>query len=101
MTDSDKVLFDVSMHGNLSAALIGVYDSQVSGGKRYDLATDGRRLANATYLTSHAVDEAQALIVGMDLTPLVSDDEIDPGEFVVNHIARMQQEIENRIERMS
>ena len=100
LADSDKVLFDVSLHGNLSAALIGVYDSQVSGGKRYDLATDGRRLANATYLASHEVDEAEALIIGMDLTPLVSDEGLDPAEFVVDHINRMQQEVADRIERM-
>ena len=101
MTDSDKVLFDVSLHGNLSAALIGVYDSQVSGGKRYDLATDGRRLANATYLASHEVDEAQALIIGMDLTPLISDEGLDPAELVTDHVSRMQREIADRIERMS
>lgn len=101
MTDDDKVLFDVSQHGNLSAALIGVYDSQVAGGKRYDLATEGRRLANATYLASHEVDEAQALIVGMDLTPLISDEVQDPARFVTDHITRMQREITQRIERMS
>ena len=101
MADDDKVLFDVSQHGNLSAALIGVYDSQVAGGKRYDLATEGRRLANATYLASHEVDEAQALIIGMDLTPLISDEPQDPARFVTDRITRMQDEITDRIERMS
>jgi LmbE family N-acetylglucosaminyl deacetylase len=100
MTDGDKVLFDVSQHSNLSAALIGVYDSQVSGGKRYDLATHGRRLANATYLASHEVDDAQALIIGMDLTPLISDDAVSVTGFVRDHVSRMEREIVDRIERM-
>ena len=52
-------------------SLLGVFDSQVCGGKRYDLATMGRRRANATYLASHGVDESTSLIFGMDLTPLM------------------------------
>ncbi len=101
MNDDDKVVFDVSVHGNLSAALIGVYDSQIAGGKRYDLATEGRRLAHATYSASHAVDKAQALIYGMDLTPLIVDDNADVSDHVAGHIRRMQQEISSRIDRLS
>ena len=41
MTDEDKVAFDVAAHENLAAALLGVFDSQICGGKRYDLATPG------------------------------------------------------------
>ena len=66
VNDSDKVFFDVSAHPNLAGALVEVFDSQVSGGKRYDLATMGRRLANATYAASHGVDTASALIYGME-----------------------------------
>ncbi|MDJ0952119.1 MAG: PIG-L family deacetylase [Acidimicrobiia bacterium] len=101
MNDEDKVVFDVSVHGNLAAALIGVYDSQIAGGKRYDLATEGRRLAHATYSASHAVDSAQALIYGMDLTPLLNDDEADVSDHVAGHIRRMQEEISDRIDRLS
>ena len=43
MVDADKIAFDCSAHENLQVALVGVFDSQVSGGKRYDLATMGRR----------------------------------------------------------
>jgi len=101
MTDSDKVLFDVTLHRNLSAALMGVYDSQIAGGKRYDLATDGRRLAHATYLQSHEVDAAQALIFGMDLTPLIADNGSDATAHVAAHIERMRREILDRIERLT
>ena len=101
MTDNDKVLFDVTLHGNLSSALMGVYDSQIAGGKRYDLATEGRRLAHATFFESHEVDAAEALIIGMDLTPLITNTEADVSEHVTNHIARLQQEISDRINKLS
>ena len=74
LNDADKVLMDVSGHDNLAAALNGVFDSQIAGGKRYDLATLGRRAANATFFESHATDKANQLIFGMDLTPVVADE---------------------------
>ena len=49
---------DVSGRDNLAAAMNGVFDSQIAGGKRYDLATIGRRAANATFFESHATDQA-------------------------------------------
>lgn len=101
MTDEDKVLFDVTLHGNLSSALMGVYDSQIAGGKRYDLATEGRRLAHATFFESHEVDAAEALIIGMDLTPLVMSLETDVSEYVNAHVVRLQREISARISRLS
>ena len=61
LTDEDKVVFDVSAHENLQAALLGVFDSQICGGKRYDLATLGRRRAHATYFASHGTDDATGL----------------------------------------
>ena len=99
MSDTDKVAFDVSAHGNLAAALMGVYDSQICGGKRYDLATTGRRLAHATYSESHAVDVAEALIYAMDLTPLIADP-TTPQDLVADHIGRMEEEIAERINRL-
>jgi LmbE family N-acetylglucosaminyl deacetylase len=100
MTDDDKVAFDVTAHPNLSASLMGVYDSQIAGGKRYDLATQGRRLAHATFSESHTVDASEALIYAMDLTPLIAGT-TDPEEHVADHIDRMQQEISDRIGRLS
>ena len=100
MTDNDKVVFDVTDRANLSAALMGVYDSQISGGKRYDLATAGRRLAHATFSESHAVDVAEALIYAMDLTPMITES-IDAETHVAVHIERMEQEISDRIARLS
>lgn len=77
LPDSRKVVMDVSGRENLSQALVGVFDSQISAGKRYDLAIPGRRAANATFLESHTGDKAAQVAFGMDLTPLVADESLD------------------------
>jgi LmbE family N-acetylglucosaminyl deacetylase len=97
MVDSDKVLFDVSGQEGLQMALVGLFDSQISGGKRYDLATMGRRRANATYLESHESDTTTGLIFGMDLTPLVQDPSKDIAAYVQEHITRFADDVRARI----
>jgi LmbE family N-acetylglucosaminyl deacetylase len=101
LNDDDKFVFNVEAHENLAMALVGVFDSQVAGGKRYDLATMGRRRANATYLASHGVDESTSLIFGMDLTPLVENEQLDVGEFIDAFIRRFAEEVLSRIAKLS
>ncbi len=96
MTDGDKVAFDATEHENLQAALLGVFDSQIAGGKRYDLATLGRRRAHATYHASHGVDATTGTNFAMDLTPLVTDDALSPLDLVRAHIGNFQAEVESR-----
>ncbi len=93
LPDEQKVLMDVSGRDNLAAALNGVFDSQIAGGKRYDLATLGRRAANATFFNSHATDAATQLIFGVDLTPLVTDDSIDILEHVCDLIDQFRDDV--------
>lgn len=100
MIDSEKVEFNVSGHPNIAAALVEVFDSQIVGGKRYDLATAGRRLSNATYATSHKVDQASAIIYAMDLTPLIEDDLVDIMEYVTGYIDRFKKDVEDRIKKI-
>jgi LmbE family N-acetylglucosaminyl deacetylase len=97
MDDADKVALDVSRRETLSMALVGVYDSQVEGGKRYDLATAGRRRANASYFQSHATDEAEQLWFAMDLTPLVKDDKLDVADCVLGHVDKFRAGVEAKI----
>ena len=101
MVDSDKTGFDLSMQENLQAALLGVYDSQISGGKRYDLATLARRRSNATYFESHGVDVTTGLSFAMDMTPLLSDTNKSPSDFVQEFIQRFNQDVLDRLQRMS
>lgn len=99
MMDNEKVALDVSAHENLAMALNGVFDSQIAGGKRYDLATLGRRRANATFFQSHATDEADQLIFAMDLTPLVWADSVDPLAFTLDSIDRFREDVAARIQK--
>ena len=100
MIDSDKVTMDLSDHENLQFALLGVFDSQIVGGKRYDLASMGRRRANATYFESHGVDNTTGLSYGMDLTPLMNDASIEPVTFVGGLMQRFVHDVQERVGRM-
>jgi len=100
MTDEDKVAFDVSRYENLQLALVTVFDSQISGGKRYDLATMGRRRANATYYASHATDMAELMDFAMDLTPLIEDDSLDIEEYVAQLLQRFTDDVLGRLAKM-
>jgi LmbE family N-acetylglucosaminyl deacetylase len=97
LSDAEKVLMDVSGHDNLAAALNGVFDSQIAGGKRYDLATLGRRAGNSTFFESHATDKANQLIFGMDLTPVVADETKDILEFVCGFIDRFNADVKAKL----
>jgi LmbE family N-acetylglucosaminyl deacetylase len=101
MLDEDKVSFNVSGHPNIASALVEIHDSQVCGGKRYDLATMGRRKAHATYAASHGTDDAEYLIFGMDLTPLIQDDSLDVLEYVQSYINRFANDVASKIKKMS
>ncbi len=101
MVDSDKVGLDVQAHPNLAMSLLGVFDSQISGGKRYDLASVGRRTAHATYFASHGVDDTSQLTFAMDLSPILRDDSLDVAEFVLDHIRRFEEDVQSRIAKFS
>jgi LmbE family N-acetylglucosaminyl deacetylase len=97
LPDDEKVVMDVSGHDNLAAALNGVFDSQITGGKRYDLATYGRRSANATFFESHATDKANQVIFGIDLTPLTKDDlNVDVRDYVCGFIDRFRADVRKK-----
>lgn len=100
LPDSDKVAFNTSQQENLQEALLGVFDSQISGGKRYDLATMGRRRANATYFESHDVDAATGLAFGMDLTPLIADSTLNEADYVQRYIDSFSQEVHTLLAQM-
>lgn len=95
--DNEKVVFNVSEHPNISNGLISVFDSQICGGKRYDLAAQGRRTAYATYSASHGVDNANALSFAMDLTPLMNDEKLDMAEYTATFIENFKNDVKDRI----
>jgi LmbE family N-acetylglucosaminyl deacetylase len=97
LLDEDKQVLPVSARSNIAAALVGVFDSQVSGGKRYDLATAGRRLAHATYYASHGTDEESALNFAMDLTPLIEDPSLSIVDYVLTLVDRFRADVAKRV----
>lgn len=97
MSDEEKVFLDTGAYPHLARALSGVFDSQISGGKRYELAAEGRRLANATFSASHACDTYEGLNYAMDLTPLLRDVSLDPAEFVAERIRRFETEVRSML----
>ncbi len=99
LDDSEKVRLNVSGFDHLMNAMMGVFDSQIAGGKRYDLATLGRKRANATYLESHHIDTASEVEFAMDLTPLIEDDSLDIVQFVSDKIESFQQSVIERLKK--
>jgi LmbE family N-acetylglucosaminyl deacetylase len=101
LSDDEKQVLPVSHKPNIAAALVGIFDSQISGGKRYDLATAGRRLANATYFASHGTDKETALTFAMDLTPLIDDPNLSIANYALGAIDRFRADVERRLNSFS
>lgn len=101
LMDDAKVPLDCAAFPELALKLMQVFDSQIAGGKRYDLATIGRRQANATFHTSHATDKFTELAWAMDLTPLVTDDKLSVKDFTLAHVDRLRADIAARIAKLS
>ena len=100
LCDDDKVSLNVSAYPKLAEDLLTVFDSQIAGGKRYDLATIGRRLAHATYHSSHSVDECNALTFAIDLTPLIESDDLSIADFVAEKIDTFKEDNLNKYKKL-
>ena len=99
LQDEDKVLMDLSELEDLQMTLLKVFDSQIAGGKRYDLASMGRRRANATFSESHDTDTSTGLALAMDMSPLILDDNLNPSDFIQSLIERFAQEVDQRLQK--
>lgn len=99
LPDGDKVALDVGARADLFAELVAVFESQIAGGKRYDLATMGRARANATYHQSHTTDRSNLLWFAMDLTPLIRDPSLDLVNFTDALIGRFADDVRRRLRR--
>ena len=97
VSDKDKVLFNTSQDEFLQAALLGVYHSQIAGGKRYDLAGLGRKRANATYFASHDTDDYSAVEYALDITALVNDESLTIAGFINKFIDDFKDDVNKRI----
>lgn len=105
MVDTDKVVFDVSeykdKYKDLALSLIGIFNSQICGGKQYDQATMGRRKAHATYTSPHNIDIAQYVILGIDLTPLIKNPDQSITDYITGYIERFRADVIDRLTKLS
>lgn len=92
LPDSLKVVHDVSSDPQLAVKLNAVFESQISAGKRYDLAVEGRRLANATFLDAHQIDSDPRVQYAVDLTELMEDD-ASVSDFVDKTLKQFEAEV--------
>ncbi|PXA04166.1 PIG-L family deacetylase [Coraliomargarita sinensis] len=96
MSDDKKVVMDLGKDADFAAKLNGLFKSQITG-KRYDLAVEGRRRANATFFDSHSTDEFERVCFGMDLTPLIENDDLDPAAAVLPLIEEFRKSVEAEV----
>ncbi len=93
LPDEKKVLLDLSGAEELALSLIGLYESQIAGGKRYDEATVGRWRANATYFESHGTDMYTLVAYAMDLSPLVLNKNLSVTSFMSSLLDEFRQDV--------
>jgi LmbE family N-acetylglucosaminyl deacetylase len=96
----DRIPVDVSLRPELAKNLLGIFESQIGSGKRYDLAVLGRRLANATFDSAVNSDATDALAYSIDLKPLVDNPGMDVVIFARRFIDRFKDDVISRIEKL-
>ena len=97
LTDDDKISLDVSAHPELREQLISVFDSQISGGKHYDLAALGRYRANATFSDPHTADLATHVAYALNLRPLLENPQLSLQEFALSFADRFCMQIKKEL----
>ena len=77
-------------------SLLRVFRSQVDG-KRYDLAAAGRRRAQATFANAYTPDQAEEVVLALDLKPVVENPKLSLGDFVSALTGEFQKQTLDRI----
>jgi LmbE family N-acetylglucosaminyl deacetylase len=97
LNDDDKISLDVSAHPQLTEKLISLFDSQIAGGKHYDLGTLGRYRANATFTDPHRVDLATHIAYALDLRPLLENPQLSLQEFALGFVRHFHEQIKKEL----
>ena len=95
--DADKTALDSGRRPELAARILAAFQSQIAGGKRYDLAALGRRAAHATFHASHAVDRFEGITWALDLQPLLESDAPSLEGFSDAILGRVRDDVLRRI----
>jgi LmbE family N-acetylglucosaminyl deacetylase len=88
-----RTALPISDPNNLQARLLGCHDSQIQGGKRYDEAFVARQRANATLVSSHAVDAGAACVLAMNLNALAGNTGMSERDWLAMCLERFAAEL--------
>ncbi len=97
----ERITFDSSRDPDLAGSLISSHETQLAAGRRFDLAALGRRQANAVFSPDLRADAIESAILGVDMTPLIIDDRLDPRDYARELISRLEADVISRIGRFS
>lgn len=97
LPEKDRVALPVGKNKKLQKKLLSVFDSQISGGKRYDKAAPGRSRANATFNEPDRVDAFPGVIFAVSLMPLIEKNAPGMKEFAKTHISRFFADIMRKL----
>jgi len=100
LPEPERMALDVGERTDLQRELIRVFASQTEG-KRYELATMGRRQAHATFRHPDRADETSGLVFGVDLTPLLAPDAPTAREFALGLVDALRRDVEERFARLT
>ncbi|HDL77838.1 MAG TPA: PIG-L family deacetylase [Lentisphaerae bacterium] len=99
LVSMDRVALPLEGPENIMRALAAVHDSQISGGRRYDLAVEGRALANAALDDPHRLPEHTRTWLAMDLTGLLHNDELELTDYVATLLDNFRRDVLSRLQR--
>jgi LmbE family N-acetylglucosaminyl deacetylase len=91
------VTVDALGAGPLGHELLACFRSQIEGGKRYDLAAEGRRRANATFADPYGADVSPELVLALDLTELMDADAPSPTAFAASLLEGFSTEVQEAL----
>lgn len=97
MPDDKKIVMDLGRDTEFAHQLNGIFKSQITG-KRYDLAVEGRRRANATFFDSHSTDASERVCFGMDLSPLILDETLNPADIALALVNDFKASVQAQLE---
>ena len=97
LPDQRKILMDTGRYIQLAGDLLGVFKSQIAGGKKYDAAFVGRQCSNATFAQSHSCDEYEYASVALDMTRLIEEDTLLIENFLKELIEEFKTEVTARV----
>ena len=99
LSEQDRLIFDTSRYPEVAQGVIAAFDSQCTPKKRFDLAALGRRLGNATFQEPREIDKSDSCNIGLDLTPLIEDDQLDIREFILQKIDHFYADVDGLLKK--